>query len=247
MGTESCGRFWLSAEFLIFRRNIFGYVGKGGKGCQLYPLRPIHAMVKSFKDEGYSLFRCRHERLSAARTLHVLRIHAALVFPVGCWQMVFDKLGGMSTHAAQSKELLVSTLSTAKNRLQYLTVNDWMLIIDRAEKLKFKKGKVLIEQGKQLDLVYILASGKVNVTASGGFLAQVGPGQVCGEMAFLESGLASATATAEEDVEAYALQWKQLIDLFELFPHLASRFYRSVAINLSRRLREQIARKQSGA
>ena len=153
----------------------------------------------------------------------------------------------MSTHAAQSKELLVSTLWTAKNRLPYLTLNDWTLIIDRAEKLEFKKGKVLIEQGKQLDLVYILASGKVNVTASGVFLAQVGPGQVCGEMAFLESGVASATATAEENVEAYALQSKQLIDLFELFPHLASRFYRSVAINLSRRLREQIARKQSGA
>jgi hypothetical protein len=31
------------------------------------------------------------------------------------------------------------------------------------------------------------------------------------------------------------------IDLFELFSHLASRCYRSVAINLSRRLREQIA------
>ena len=153
----------------------------------------------------------------------------------------------MSTHGAQSNELLVSTLSTAKNRLQYLTLNDWMLIIDRAEKLKFKKGEVLIEQGKQLDVVYILSSGKVNVTTSGGFLAQVGPGQVCGEMAFLESGLPSATATAKEDVEAYALQWKQLIDLVELFPHLASRFYRSVAINLSRRLREQIARKQSGA
>lgn len=121
-----------------------------------------------------------------------------------------------------------------------------MLIVDRAEKLKFKKNEVLIEQGKQLDIVYILASGKVNVTTSGGFLAQVVPGQVCGEMAFLESGLASATATAEEDVEACALRWNQLIDLFELFPHLASRFYRSVAINLSRRLREQIARKQSG-
>jgi CRP-like cAMP-binding protein len=153
----------------------------------------------------------------------------------------------MSTHAAQSKELLVSTLWTAKNRLQYLTLNDWTLIIDRAEKLIFKKGEVLIEQGKQLNVVYIIASGKVSITASGSFLAQVGPGQVCGEMAFLESGLASATATAEENVEAYALQWKQLIDLFELFPHLASRFYRSVAINLSRRLREQIARKQSGA
>jgi hypothetical protein len=34
-----------------------------------------------------------------------------------------------------------------------------------------------------------------------------------------------------------------LQDLFELFPHLASRFYRSVAVNLSRRLREQIVAK----
>ncbi len=50
-------------------------------------------------------------------------------------------------------------------------------------------------------------------------MAQLGPGQVCGEMAFLENGLASANATAEEDVEAYALEWKQVMDLFELFPH----------------------------
>jgi CRP-like cAMP-binding protein len=62
-------------------------------------------------------------------------------------------------------------------------------------------------------------------------------------MAFLEDTLASATATAEEDVEAYALSWSALSDLFELFPHLASRFYRSLAVNLSRRLREQIVAK----
>jgi CRP-like cAMP-binding protein len=62
-------------------------------------------------------------------------------------------------------------------------------------------------------------------------------------MAFLEDSVASATATAEEEVEAYALEWTILQDLFELFPHLASRFYRSVAVNLSRRLREQIVAK----
>jgi hypothetical protein len=45
-------------------------------------------------------------------------------------------------------------------------------------------------------------------------------------------------------VEAYALAWQDLMDLFELFPHLASRFYRSLAVNLSRRLREQIILKQ---
>jgi len=65
-------------------------------------------------------------------------------------------------------------------------------------------------------------------------------GETCGEMAFLEDSVASATAVAEEDVKAYVLY-----DLFELFPHLGSRFYRSLAVNLSRRLREQITSKQS--
>lgn len=153
----------------------------------------------------------------------------------------------MATRSGQSTEQLLSTLQTANNRLEYLTPNDWRLIIDRAKQLTFKNNEVLIRQGKPLDLIYLIASGKVSVSASGTLLAQLGPGQVCGEMAFLESGLASATATAEEDVAAYALDWKQLIDLFELFPHLASRFYRSLAVNLSRRLREQIARGKSGA
>jgi CRP-like cAMP-binding protein len=62
-------------------------------------------------------------------------------------------------------------------------------------------------------------------------------------MAFLENSQASATATAGEDVEAYAISWEALSDLFELYPHLASRFYRSLAVNLSRRLRDQLSPK----
>jgi len=81
---------------------------------------------------------------------------------------------------------------------------------------------------------------------SGIQIAQIGPGETCGEMGFLEDSVASATATAEQEVKAYAIEWPALHDLFELFPHLASRFYRSLALNLSRRLREQIVSKQSG-
>ncbi len=134
----------------------------------------------------------------------------------------------------------MSVLQTAKNRLEYLTPNDWTLIIDRAKELTFKKNEILVQQGKQSKVVYVIATGKVNVTISGARLAQLGSGQVCGDMSFLENTLASATAIAEEEVQTYALAWQDLIDLFELFPHLASRFYRSLAVNLSRRLREQI-------
>jgi CRP-like cAMP-binding protein len=138
----------------------------------------------------------------------------------------------------------LSVLQTATNRLEYLTPNDWALIIDRAKRLTFKKNETLVRHGMQSKIVYVIARGNVNVTVSGARLAQLGSGQVCGDMAFLENTFASATATAEEEVEAYALEWQGLMDLFELFPHLASRFYRSLALNLSRRLREQIMLKQ---
>jgi CRP-like cAMP-binding protein len=59
-------------------------------------------------------------------------------------------------------------------------------------------------------------------------------------MSFLEDAPASANVVAHQDVEAYHLDRPTLESLFELFPHLASRFYRSLATNLSRRLRDLI-------
>ncbi|SRR6266404_403907 len=153
----------------------------------------------------------------------------------------------MPARAESSQEQLLSVLQTAKNRLEYLTPNDWALIVDRAKRLTFKKTETLVRQGTHSKIVYVIATGKVNVTVSRIRLAQLGSGQVCGDMSFLENTTASATATAEEEVEAYALEWQSLMDIFELFPHLASRFYRSLALNLSRRLREQIMLKQGGS
>jgi CRP-like cAMP-binding protein len=148
----------------------------------------------------------------------------------------------MSTRPSQDQ--LLASLQTAKNRLQYLSHNDWMLLMDRAKQVTFKKGAVFIQQGSQSKTLYVIAAGKVNVTISGMALAQIGPGEICGEMAFLEDSRPSATATAEEEVQAFGIEWQNLIELFELFPHLGSRFYRSLAVNLSRRLREQIALKK---
>jgi len=142
-----------------------------------------------------------------------------------------------------SAQQLILLLQGARNPLQYLSQNDWTLIIDRAKRVNFKKHERLLSQGKQTKTLYVLGTGKVSIAVSGTKIAQIGPGEICGEMAFLEDSVASATATAEGEVEAYALEWSSLQDLFQLFPHLASRFYRSVAVNLSRRLREQIVAK----
>jgi CRP-like cAMP-binding protein len=147
----------------------------------------------------------------------------------------------MRNHRGQ--EQLLASLRDEKNRLQYLSHKDWMLLLDRAKPVTFKKGDVLVQQAAQSNTLYLIAAGEVKVSISGRVLAKIGPGEICGEMAFLEDSSPSATATAEEEVQAFGIEWKTLIELFELFPHVASRFYRSLAVNLSRRLRDQVQRK----
>jgi hypothetical protein len=46
-------------------------------------------------------------------------------------------------------EQLLSFFLTAKNRLEYLTRNDWALILDRAKQRTVKKGEMLTRQGKR--------------------------------------------------------------------------------------------------
>jgi extracellular factor (EF) 3-hydroxypalmitic acid methyl ester biosynthesis protein len=140
----------------------------------------------------------------------------------------------------------LSVLSSSKNGLVYLTPNDWSLVADKASRVKFKKGQTLVHKGKRSDGVYLLLKGRARVEIPSQVASpEIGPGEICGEMSFLEEAPASAHVVAHEDVEAYHLDRAALETLFELFPHLASRFYRSLATNLSHRLRELIGPRAS--
>lgn len=140
---------------------------------------------------------------------------------------------------AIEKEMTV--LSSSKNGLIYLTANDWTLVADKATRVTFRKGETLVHRGKRSNGVYLLLKGtaRVQIPSQVGS-PEIGPGEICGEMSFIEDTAASANVVAYEDLEAYHLDRPALEKLFELFPHLASRFYRSLATNLSRRLRELI-------
>jgi len=138
----------------------------------------------------------------------------------------------------------ISVLSAAKHGLVYLTPNDWSLIADKAVRMAFKPGESIVHDGKRTNGVYLILKGTVRVQISTGEVPpKIGPGEICGEMSYLDELPASASVVAEGPVEAYFLDRPTLQSLFELFPHLASRFYRSLATNLSRRLRHLIGSK----
>jgi len=135
----------------------------------------------------------------------------------------------------------VSLLSSSKHGLLYLTANDWALVADKATRVNFRKGQTLVRRGEESNGVYLLLKGTARVQIpSQPASPEIGPGEICGEMSFLEDAVASANVIAQQDVEAYHLDRPTLENLFELFPHLASRFYRSLATNLSRRIRDMI-------
>lgn len=134
----------------------------------------------------------------------------------------------------------VSVLSSAQNGLKYLTANDWTLIADKAARMEFKSGDAIVRKGKPTNGVYLLLKGSARVEIPSGAPLEIFAGEVCGEISFLDEQPASANVMAQGAVEAYYLDRPTLQSLFELFPHLGSRFYRSVACSLSRRLRELI-------
>ncbi len=135
----------------------------------------------------------------------------------------------------------LSALSSSKNGLVYLTANDWALIVDKASRMEFKPGQQFVHRGMRTHGIYLVVKGNASVQLAGHGPARViGPGEVCGEISFLDELPATADVVAKESLSAYYLDRPTLQSLFELFPHLGSRFYRSLASILSRRLRELI-------
>lgn len=134
----------------------------------------------------------------------------------------------------------VSILSSAQNGLIYLTANDWALIADKAVRRHFKPGETLVDRERPTNGIFLLLKGNANVQIASHSARQIGPGEVCGEISFLDELPATANVVAKDAIETYYLDRATLRSLFELFPHLGSRFYHSLAAILSRRLRELI-------
>lgn len=130
----------------------------------------------------------------------------------------------------------------AGNRLEHLTKGDWILLLAKAKRRKFKPGEQIIGQGSPGRAVYIIRAGFASVALTNRDrtteIAVLGPEEICGDMAFLEKGKATAAVVAKDEVDVDEIEAKELEHLFECFPGVGTRFYRSLALVLSHRLRD---------
>jgi CRP-like cAMP-binding protein len=97
---------------------------------------------------------------------------------------------------------------------------------------------MIITVNSRPNALFILVNGSAVVEVLRGTpIAKLAAGDICGEMAFIESGAASASVVADSETEVEVLDLPKLTEIFSHHPHLEARFYKSLTFLLSRRLR----------
>lgn len=125
--------------------------------------------------------------------------------------------------------------------LAMLAAEDWSLLQAHATLISYKNGETLLEEGRRRRALFVVREGSVRVEQIHDghpiTLAQLGPGEIFGEMGFVENTTASASIVAEDLVVVDVIDEAALQSLLASVPGLAIRFYHSLAIALARRLR----------
>lgn len=106
----------------------------------------------------------------------------------------------------------------------------------------FEPEAVIIQEGDPHTGIFVVHKGHVRVEKdSAGFpleLSRLGPGEIFGEMSFVEGAAASASVVADQEpVALFRVAEAQLEPLLDSAPGLYGRFYKSLAEILSGRLR----------
>lgn len=131
----------------------------------------------------------------------------------------------------------------ALSLLKELTDTDIQWMLGTGQERPVAAGTVVIREGTRSEALFILLHGLVQVTvASGGDtpLATLGPGELMGEISFLEDRAATATITAVEPSLFLAVPFDRLAARLDEDPPFAARWYKAFALISAQRLRERV-------
>ena len=125
---------------------------------------------------------------------------------------------------------------------------DWM--IENGMRVNASPKKVLIQEGKPVEAVYILIDGNLAVSITVGKgdakvskeIAKLSSGEIIGEMSFVENGKASATVESFGESTLLAIPQAELATKLKQDMQFTSRFYRAIAVILADRLRDSLIR-----
>lgn len=144
-----------------------------------------------------------------------------------------------------------------------LSLTERQVLLDSGTHLSFKPGDVIVRQGERLNGIYVVVHGEVRIEHGIQVVRQtvvkhkdgrdsvkeipgrlsvevtrLGRGAIFGEMSFVDDSPTSASVCAAGEVEVVFVDGGKVRVMLEEDPSFAARFYHSLAIVLSERLRD---------
>lgn len=124
-----------------------------------------------------------------------------------------------------------------------LTDEEQKKLLDAAHISNFQSGDVIIAEGGSVNTLMFIKSGNIRVTRAfldnlnAEFAGPLGPGEVVGEMSFIDGQGASASLIADGHTEILEIPRETVFDMIKSDNGFAARFYESLFLDLARKLR----------
>lgn len=127
--------------------------------------------------------------------------------------------------------------------LGQLTDQDAEWLARAGERRSVPHGHALITEGEPVPALFVLLDGELDVVVKGiGQVAHLLPGEVVGEMSFIDKAPPSASVVAKGEAKVLAVSKAAIEAHIESDPAFGMRFYRALATFLSDRLRGTVKR-----
>lgn len=115
---------------------------------------------------------------------------------------------------------------------------DIIFLAREGEILNLSAGESLIDVGQLVEALFFVTNGDLTVqTPQGETVAELGVGDVVGEMSFVESQPPDVAVAASSECRVLAVPRERLQAELDRNPEFAARFYKALATFLSDRLR----------
>lgn len=108
----------------------------------------------------------------------------------------------------------------------------------------FENGDILVYAGRRVTELFIIVDGEISVRLrdGGGEIARMAVGDIVGEMSLIEKRPPEVGVVAVGPVRALCIPQQTLLGRLGTDSGFAARFYRALAVFLSDRLRDNVAR-----
>ena len=129
--------------------------------------------------------------------------------------------------------------------LGQLSDSDIEWLIENGSKHTIRQDEYLVTQGEPIESIHIVLSGSFkifNEEKPDMIIAQIGSGEILGEMSFLDERPPSVSVKSTELCSVYSIALDRVKQKMEVDTRFAARFYYSVALFLSDRLRKTTGR-----